>query len=75
LGKASIASTVDGRADNHGPPAREVLSFDVPRSRDVQEFDEATIVFRRPIAANRYFAGDRSARVSIDRFIFVPKRL
>jgi hypothetical protein len=75
LGKASIASTVDRRPDNHRPPSREVLSFNVPRSREVQEFDEATIVFRRPIVPHRTFAGDRSARVSIDRFIFVPRGL
>jgi hypothetical protein len=67
LGNARIAADVDRRQDDHAPPMQEILSFDVPRGPEIREFDEATIRFHRA------FEPDRSARVSIDRFIFVPR--
>jgi hypothetical protein len=67
LGKAAVASMFDRRRKDYGPPAQELLSFDVPNRPEIRRFDEATIRFHRA------YVPDRSTRVSIDRFIFVPK--
>ncbi len=67
LGNARIVTDVDRRQDDHAPPMQEILSFDVPRGPEIREFDEATIRFHRA------FEPDRSSRVSIDRFVFVPR--
>jgi hypothetical protein len=44
-----------------------LVSFDVPRDPAVREFDEAIVVFNRAFAS-------ASARIAIDRFVFVPRR-
>lgn len=67
LGDARIAADVDQRQDAHAPPMQEILSFDMPRGPEIREFDEATIRFHRA------YEPDRSAKVAIDRFIFVPR--
>jgi hypothetical protein len=66
LGRAPIASALERLPEEHAPPVQGILSFDVPRLPKIDEFDEATIVFHRsfPMA---------SARMAIDRFVFVPK--
>ena len=60
LGQVTITSKSDS-------PEQRLVSFDVPRDPAVREFDEATIVFNRAYAS-------ASARIAIDRFVFVPRR-
>jgi hypothetical protein len=61
--------TFDGMPSDLGAPLQAVLSFDVPRpfSR-LTDFDEATVLFHRGIRLE-------SAKVAIDRFIFVPREV
>ncbi len=68
LGKATIASALDRLPDDYAPPVQRILSFDVPRFPEIREFDEATIVFHRVFPT-------ASAKVAIDRFVFVPRGL
>jgi len=56
--------TINSKSDS---PKQMLVNFDVPRDPAVREFDEATIVFNRAYAS-------ASARIAIDRFIFVPRR-
>jgi len=74
LGSVMIAPlltrrTLNGRPSDLGAPLQAVLSFDVPRpfSR-LSDFDEATVLFHRGIRLE-------SAKVAIDRFIFVPREV
>lgn len=57
--------TIDSKSAS---PSEMLLSFDVPRNPAIREFDEATIVFNRAFAR-------ASARIAIDRFVFVPRGL
>jgi hypothetical protein len=69
LGSVMIAPLLNRSSTGLGAPLQAVLSFDVPGpfSR-LSTFDEATILFHRGIRLE-------SARVAIDRFIFVPRGL
>ena len=49
-------------------PEQMLLSFDVPRSPAIRQFDEIAIIFNRAYAS-------ASAKIAIDRFIFVPRGL
>jgi hypothetical protein len=67
LGNAPVLSRPDQKRD---PvlPVRETLDFTVPAQPSIEEFDEFKIVFHR--AKPRM---DKSARVSIERFVLVPR--
>jgi hypothetical protein len=67
LGQRVLVQDADWRPDPRAPPVEELLSFEVPRGAKIDKFDEATIRFhpRYPFAA-------ASAKVAIDRFVFVP---
>jgi hypothetical protein len=67
LGRATIGSQFDLARDNAAPES-VVLDFDVPSQPAVRKFDEVTIVFNRPFAR-------ASAKVEIERFVFVPRGL
>ena len=67
LGKSAITSMLDERRDAHAPPMQAVLSFEIPLRPRIHEFDEATVVFHRVMTP------DRSSKVSIDRFVFIPR--
>jgi len=68
LGQVKIDSTLHQRRGADSSAVPMVLNFDVPRRSEIREFDEATIVFNRAYAT-------ASAKVTIDRFVFVPKGL
>ncbi len=65
IGFAPIHSSPD-LAQKPVRPVAETLAFDVPPN--TPPFDEFDVVFHRD-----RFRGDRSARVSIERFVLVPK--
>ncbi len=67
LGTAQVVSTPNLKADPVAP-VPETLDFVVPLDGPVHQFNELQVVFRR--ARPR---ADRSARISIDRFILVPR--
>jgi len=48
-------------------PATELLEFSLPESGALREFDEFEVVFHR-----HRLRSERSARISIDRFVLVP---
>jgi hypothetical protein len=50
-------------------PVSEVIEFPVPGAAAIQEFDELRLILHRHMV--RY---DRSARVSIERFILIPRQ-
>lgn len=50
-------------------PVSEVVEFRMPASAPIQEFNELRVVLHRGMVRN-----DRSARVSIERFILAPRR-
>jgi hypothetical protein len=68
LGLQTVGSVFEGGVGEHAAPVETMLSFEVPRGSKIREFDEATIRFqvRGPFAT-------ASARVAIDRFVFVPR--
>jgi hypothetical protein len=49
-------------------PAVQTLSFRVPRQIKIGSFDEMTVRFRL-----KWWRGDKSAKIAIDRFRLVPK--
>jgi hypothetical protein len=49
-------------------PVQEILNFPVPASAALREFNEIKVVFHRDTMRI-----DRSAKVSIERFLFVPR--
>jgi len=51
-------------------PARETLSFRIPASPNVMQFDQFRVTFRRERSRN-----DKSARISIERFVLIPRGL
>jgi hypothetical protein len=69
LGKAPLMSRPDL---NSRPvtPAREIVEFDIPRDLPARTFDQWKVIFHR-----RQLRIDRSARVSIERFVLVPRTL
>jgi hypothetical protein len=48
-------------------PTEQILSFRIPPSSAVQEFDELKLVFHRD-----RMRVDKSAKIAIDRFVLVP---
>jgi hypothetical protein len=69
LGKAPLRSRPDLRTVPV-TPARETLEFAIPRSLPVRTFDQWKLVFHR-----HRLRIDRSARVSIERFVLLPRTL
>jgi hypothetical protein len=67
LGRATIGSRLELARENAAPQP-VVLDFDVPGWPAIRKFDEVTIVFNRPFAR-------ASAKVEIERFVFVPRGL
>jgi hypothetical protein len=68
LGTAEVAWWP--RRSSRGPDGAvsETLNFDVPRVTSLQEFNQIGVVFRLDHLRN-----DRSARISIERFVLVPR--
>ena len=70
LGKNDVTSIPRARIWGEAAlPAPETLNFPIPRGAGLQQFDEIKIVFHR--ARLRV---DRSARISIERFVLLPRR-
>ena len=68
LGRREVL-TKPARAPWHVPsPALEILDFPIPASAGIREFDQIRVVFDRSA-----IRGERSARISIERFILVPR--
>ena len=53
---------------NSGSPAGEVLTFNIPASAGISEFDELTVRFHL-----RGFRSRESARIAVERFTLVPR--
>lgn len=69
LGRANVVSKPRvGFWNEPFSPATEILTFPVPPSAALREFDEIKIVFHRDTMRI-----DRSAMISIERFLFVPR--
>jgi hypothetical protein len=62
-----VTSVPDLKADPVSAVA-ETLDFAVPPGPSVGFFNEMTVVYHRD-----YWRGDKSARVSIERFILIPR--
>jgi hypothetical protein len=69
LGRITVTSKLPGGADDDALPVEEILSFSVPATGSIRQFDEMTILFR--LSPER--AGT-SARIAVDRFVFLPRR-
>jgi hypothetical protein len=67
LGTEPVTSAPDLKADP-GEPVAETLNFTVPPEPHVKTFNEMTVVYR-----GDWSRRDKSARVSIERFILVPR--
>ena len=67
LGQREVNSKPGRQTAGPASPREMVVSFDVPPNPAIREFDEATIVFNQSFAR-------ASAKVEIERFIFVPRR-
>lgn len=65
LGEFTIGSMLDG-SQGSPVPLQIVVPFDVPLNPRITEFDEATVTFHKEFARV-------SAKVAIDRFVFVPR--
>ncbi len=69
LGTAEVTSRPAGQRWNlSGFPAPETLEFAVPGSTALREFNEIKVVFHRASLRE-----DRSARISIERFLLLPR--
>jgi len=68
LGRVPVKSTPRWQPVDTGGSRPELLTFPIPATAILPEFDEVVIRFhlQRPRA-------DRSARISIDKFVFVPR--
>jgi hypothetical protein len=66
LGQGAVITAKDWQPE--ALPVEILMSFDVPRSLKLRQFDEAIIRFHP-----RYPFATASAKVSIDRFVFVPR--
>jgi hypothetical protein len=69
LGRKEVTSTPHWRPGDPGAAVRETLTFEVPAAAAVRAFDEFAVFFH--LAAIR---SDKSAKISIDRFVFLPAR-
>ena len=67
LGHYNVTSRPDTSA-NPVMPVNETIEFPVPADSTLESFDEFKIVFQRA-----YRRADKSAKVSIERFILVPR--
>jgi hypothetical protein len=67
LGQRVLVQEGDWRPDARALPVEEILSFEVPGGARISKFDEATIRFHA-----RFPFVMASAKVAIDRFVFVP---
>jgi hypothetical protein len=65
LGMQPVLSTPTGDA-----PSRETLSFPMPQSPPIDQFDQFKINFIRDPGR-----GDKSARIAIERFILAPRSI
>ena len=70
LGKAPVNSSLHWRPADDRPPVAEILSFAVPAHSAIERFDE--VVIRFELSSPRQ---NRSARMAIDRFRFIPRGL
>jgi len=69
LGIAEVTSRPTGpRWNLSGLPVPETLEFVLPRSTVLREFNEIKVVFHRTS-----LRVDRSARISIERFLLMPR--
>src|SRR5216684_2510792 len=69
LGTAEVTSRPNGHPWTGSRfPAAETLDFAVPSSTALREFDEIKVVFHRTS-----LRVDRSARISIERFLLMPR--
>ena len=68
LGKRQVTTHPGGGLWRALSPAPEILDFPIPASVGIREFDQIKVVFDR--MAMRV---ERSARISIQRFILVPR--
>ena len=68
LGRVTVTSKPPNETDDNAEPVEEILSFDVPPTAAIRQFDEITILFR--LHPGRAGA---SARIAIDRFVFLPR--
>jgi hypothetical protein len=66
LGIAPVTSVPDLKADRT-IPVPETLNFRFPSSPRLDQFDEIKVIFHRAIGRV-----DKSARVSIERFVLLP---
>jgi hypothetical protein len=68
LGTAEVVSWP--RRSSRGPDGAvsETLNFDFPRVTSLHEFNQIGVVFRLDHLRN-----DRSARISIERFVLAPR--
>jgi hypothetical protein len=68
LGTMMVKSTAPGGPDDDRQPVEEVLTFDIPSSPAIRQFNAMTIRFR--LDDRR---ANASARIEIKRFVFVPR--
>jgi hypothetical protein len=68
LGNADVRSRPELRSWKSATPAPEILEFSIPSASAIHEFDEFEIIFHRD-----RLRIDMSARMSIERFILVPR--
>lgn len=69
LGSAPVTSTPGGVNGDPNSPMRETLTFPIPARSPIRQFDELMIRFPRQRPRM-----NRSAKISIERFILVPRR-
>jgi hypothetical protein len=68
LGTIGVRSEPEPVRRGEVHPARELLTFAVPANGAVRTFDAVEVVFHFALVRN-----DRSARISLERFILVPR--
>src|SRR5260370_36967744 len=69
LGTAEVTSRPSGRPWTGSRfPGAETLEFDVPASKALREFNEIKVIFHRTS-----LRADRSASISIERFLLMPR--
>lgn len=66
LGLAPVTSAPDLKADRPAP-VPETLEFQFPSAPRLDQFDEIRMIFRRTVDR-----ADKSARISIERFVLLP---
>jgi len=68
LGSAEVASWPRWSSSGGFQPVPETLNFAVPAHSSLREFNEISVSFHFNAIRN-----DRSARISIERFVLVPR--